>query len=237
MEIIPLGDSALTVRVDDRFKDTPEKTLKEVLNVVQRLEDAHIPGIIELAPAYTTVGVFFDPIRVINCAVEADSVTEWLTQKICEGLAHGKRKRGGRAVARVVEVPVCYDPEFAVDLDHVAQHAQMSPKEVIDLHQATDFHVSCIGFTPGFPYLAGLPEKLATPRRATPRKEIPAGSVAIGGRQSGIYPLRSPGGWNVIGRTPLRLFDPQTDPPTLLRAGDRLRFQAISRKEFETWTF
>jgi len=237
MEIIPLGDSALTVRVDDRFKDTPEKTLKEVLNVVQRLEDAHIPGIIELAPAYTTVGVFFDPIRVINCAVEADSVTEWLTQKICEGLAHGKRKRGGRAVARVVEVPVCYDPEFAVDLDHVAQHAHMSPKEVIDLHQATDFHVSCIGFTPGFPYLAGLPEKLATPRRATPRKEIPAGSVAIGGRQSGIYPLRSPGGWNVIGRTPLRLFDPQTDPPTLLRAGDRLRFQAISRKEFETWTF
>ena len=237
MEIMPLGDSALTVRVDDRFKDAPEKTLKEVLNVVRRLEDAHIPGIIELAPAYTTVGVFFDPIRVIDGAVEPDCVIEWLTQKICEGLAHGKRKRGGRAVARVVEVPVCYDPEFALDLDHVAQHAQMSPKEVVDLHQATDFHVSCIGFTPGFPYLAGLPEKLATPRRATPRKEIPAGSVAIGGRQSGIYSLRSPGGWNVIGRTPLRLFDPQTDPPTLLRAGDRLRFQAISRQEFETWTF
>jgi len=237
MKITPLGDSALTVRVDDRFKDAPEKTLKEVLNVVRRLEDAHIPGVIELAPAYTTVGVFFDPIRVINCAVEPGSVVEWITQKICEGLAHGKRKQGGRAVARVVEVPVCYDPEFALDLDHVAQHAQMSPKEVVDLHRATDYLVNCIGFTPGFPYLAGLPEKLATPRHATPRKEIAAGSVAIGGRQSGIYPLRSPGGWNVIGRTPLRLFDPQTNPPALLRAGDRLRFQAISRQEFETWTF
>jgi inhibitor of KinA len=164
-------------------------------------------------------------------------VIEWLTQKICEGLAHGKRKARQSAQSHPHRVPVCYDPEFALDLDHVAQHAQMSPKEVVNLHQVTDFHVSCIGFTPGFPFLAGLPEKLATPRRATPRKEIPAGSVAIGGRQSGIYPLRSPGGWNVIGRTPLPLFDPQTNPPALLRAGDRLRFQAISRQEFEAWTF
>ena len=113
----------------------------------------------------------------------------------------------------------------------------MSPKEVVDLHSGADYHVNCIGFTPGFAYLAGLPEKLTTPRRATPRKEIPAGSVAIGGTQSGIYPLRSPGGWNVIGRTPLRLFEPQKNPPTLLRAGDRLRFRAISRQEFEAWTF
>jgi len=237
MEITPLGDSALTVRVHDRFKDAPEETLKEVLNVVRRLEDAHIPGVIELAPAYTTVAVFFDPICVINRAVEPDRAIEWLTQKIHEELTHGKRKRGERAVARVVEIPVCYDPEFALDLDHVAQHAQMSPKEVVDLHRATDYHVNCIGFTPGFPYLAGLPEKLATPRRVTPRKEIPAGSVAIGGRQSGIYPLRSPGGWNVIGRTSLQLFDPKKNPPALLRAGDRLRFQAISRQEFEAWTF
>ena len=237
MEITPLGDSALIVHVRDRFKDAPEKTLDEVLDVRGRLEDAHIPGVVELAAAYTTVAVFFDPIRVINHAVEADRVIEWLTQKIHEELTHGKRKRGERAVARVVEIPVCYDPEFALDLDHVAQHARMSPKEVVDLHSAADYHVSCIGFTPGFPYLAGLPEKLTTPRRAAPRKEIPAGSVAIGGTQSGIYPLRSPGGWNVIGRTPLRLFDPQKNPPTLLRTGDRLRFLAISRQEYEAWTF
>ena len=237
MEITPLGDSALIVHVRDRFQDAPEKTLNEVLDVRGRLEDAHIPGVIELAAAYTTVAVFFDPIRVINHAVEPDRVIEWLTHKIHESLPPGERKRRKKAAARTVVIPVCYDPELALDLDHVAQHAQMSPKEVVDLHRATDYHVTCIGFTPGFPYLAGLPEKLATPRRVTPRKEIPAGSVAIGGRQSGIYPLRSPGGWNVIGRTSLQLFDPKKNPPALLRAGDRLRFQAISRQEFEAWTF
>ena len=233
MEIAPLGDAALVVRIRDRFEDAPEKTLNDVLNVLQRLEDAQIPGIIELAPAYTTVAVFFDPARVIDAAGEPDCVMEWLTQKIYETLTHGKRKQVKHAAARWVEIPVCYDPEFALDLDHVADHAQMSPKEIVDLHSAAEYRVNCIGFTPGFPYLTGLPGKLATPRRATPRKEIPTGSVAIGGAQTGIYPQVSPGGWNVIGRTPLRLFDPQKDPPVLLRAGNRVRFRAIAREEFE----
>ena len=233
MEIAPLGDAALVVRIRDRFEDAPEKTLNDVLNVLQRLEDAQIPGIIELAPAYTTVAVFFDPARVIDAAGEPDCVMEWLTQKIYEALTHGKRKQVKHAAARWVEIPVCYDPEFALDLDHVADHARMSRKEVVDLHSAAEYRVNCIGFTPGFPYLTGLPGKLATPRRATPRKEIPTGSVAIGGAQTGIYPQVSPGGWNVIGRTPLRLFDPQKDPPVLLRAGNRVRFRAITREEFE----
>jgi inhibitor of KinA len=201
--------------------------------VLQRLEDAQIPGIIELAPAYTTVAVFFDPVRVIDAAGEPDCVMEWLTQKIYETLTHGKRKQVKHAAARWVEIPVCYDPEFALDLDHVADHARMSPKEIVDLHTAAEYRVNCIGFTPGFPYLTGLPGKLTTPRRATPRKEIPTGSVAIGGAQTGIYPQVSPGGWNVIGRTPLRLFDAQKDPPVLLRAGNRVRFRAITREEFE----
>jgi inhibitor of KinA len=233
MEIAPLGDAALVVRIRDRFEDAPEKTLNDVLNVLQRLEDAQIPGIIELAPAYTTVAVFFDPARVIDAAGEPDCVMEWLTQKIYEALTHGKRKQIKHAAARWVEIPVCYDPEFALDLDHVADHARMSPKEIVDLHSAAEYRVNCIGFTPGFPYLTGLPGKLATPRRATPRKEIPTGSVAIGGAQTGIYPQVSPGGWNVIGRTPLRLFDAQKDPPVLLRAGNRVRFRAITRQEFE----
>ena len=233
MEIAPLGDAALVVRIRDRFEDAPEKTLNDVLNVLQRLEDAQIPGIIELAPAYTTVAVFFDPVRVIDAAGEPDCVMEWLTQKIYEALTHGKRKQIKHAAARWVEIPVCYDPEFAFDLDHVADHARMSPKEIVDLHSAAEYRVNCIGFTPGFPYLTGLPGKLATPRRATPRKEIPTGSVAIGGAQTGIYPQVSPGGWNVIGRTPLRLFDTQKDPPVLLRVGDRVRFREITREEFE----
>ena len=110
-----------------------------------------------------------------------------------------------------------YDPEFAPDLDHVAQTAELSPSEVICLHSAAEYRVACIGFVPGFPFLAGLPKKLATPRRGVPRKEIPPGSVGIGGAQTGIYPLRSPGGWNLIGRTPLRLFDPEKNPPVFLR--------------------
>lgn len=233
MEIAPLGDTALVVRIRDRFEDAPEKTLNEVLNVLGRLEDAQIPGVIELAPAYTSVAVFFDPVRVIDAAGEPDCVMEWLTQKIYEALTHGKHKQVEHEAARWVEIPVCYDPEFALDLDHVADHARMSPKDIVDLHSAAEYRVNCIGFTPGFPYLTGLPGKLATPRRATPRTSIPAGSVAIGGAQTGIYPQVSPGGWNVIGRTPSRLFDPQEDPPVLLRVGNRVRFRAITREEFE----
>jgi inhibitor of KinA len=233
MEIASVGDSALIVRVRDRFEDAPEDTLKEVLDVFRRLENARIPGVIELAPAYTTVAVFFDPVRVINATVEPSRASECLTQKIRDALAGGKRKQSKQAAASAIEIPVCYDPEFALDLDHVADHARMSPKEIVDLHSAAEYRVNCIGFTPGFPYLTGLPGKLATPRRATPRKEIPAGSVAIGGAQTGIYPQVSPGGWNVIGRTPLRLFDPQKDPPVLLRVGNRVRFRVITREEFE----
>jgi len=115
----------------------------------------------------------------------------------------------------------------------VAQHAGRTAQEVVDLHSGAEYRVSCLGFTPGFPFLAGLPNELGTPRRKIPRKEIPAGSVAIGGTQTGIYPVKSPGGWNVIGRTALRLFDPTKSPPAFLRAGDRVRFRSITREEFE----
>jgi inhibitor of KinA len=134
----------------------------------------------------------------------------------------------------LVEIPVCYDPEFALDVDDVARRASISPSEVIRLHSSAEYRVACIGFVPGFPFLAGLPKKLATPRRDVPRKQIPPGSVGIGGAQTGIYPLRSPGGWNLIGRTPLRLFDSRKNPPVLLRAGDRVHFRMITRDEFES---
>ena len=162
---------------------------------------------------------------------------DWLAERIravvAAGADRGRRVRTTRSDVRLAEIPVCYDPEFAPDLDEVARHAQISTKEVVDLHSTTEYRVACIGFVPGFPFLAGLPKKLATPRRDVPRKEIPAGSVGVGGAQTGIYPLRSPGGWNLIGRTPLRLFDPTKNPPALLQAGDRVRFRAITRQEFE----
>jgi len=174
---------------------------------------------------------------VVDAAPNPDEALNWLTERVREVLAagadRGRRVRSTKSNARLVEIPVCYDPEFALDLNDVASQANLTPTKVVDLHSRAEYRVSCIGFVPGFPFLAGLPKELATPRRATPRKEIPAGSVGIGGAQTGIYPLRSPGGWNLIGRTPLHLFDPEKTPPAFLCAGDRVRFRAITREEFE----
>jgi len=234
MEIVPLGDSTLIVRVRDQFQNAAEETLDIVLRTFQQLQNAAIPGVIELAPSYTSVAVFFDP-TVVGEAGRPDQLFDWCAQRIraaVAGVADPGRPRA--LAARLIEIPVCYDPEFALDVDDVASQGQLTTKEVIDLHSAAEYRVSCIGFTPGFPFLSGMPKKLATPRRHVPRKQIPAGSVGIGGAQTGIYPLHSPGGWNLIGRTPLRLFDPAQNPPALLRAGDRVRFRVITRDEFES---
>jgi inhibitor of KinA len=239
MEIIPLGDSALIVRVREQFDDAPEDTLDEVLRTFQQLRSAAIPGVIEVAPAYTSVAVFFDSVQVAKASGQAERSFDWLNERVRAAVAaivdRGRRHRRTRGDIHSVEIPVCYDPEFAPDLDDVVRHAGISAKEVIDLHSAAEYRVACIGFVPGFPFLTGLAKELATPRRDTPRKEIAPGSVGIGGAQTGIYPLRSPGGWNLIGRTPLKLFDPAKNPSALLRAGDRVRFRAITREEFESF--
>lgn len=234
MEIIPLGDSALLVRVCETAAGISDESLSAVLNALHKLRAAGIPGVIELAPAYATIGLFFDPARVISAGAKPEAVFDWMAEKVREAISQ-RKKIVAKTTSREVEIPVCYDSEFALDLDEVARHAGLSQKEVIDLHSATRYRVSCLGFTPGFPFLSGLPQKLITPRRATPRKEILAGSVAIGGRQTGVYPIKSPGGWNVIGRTPLRLFDPNKNPPALLRIGDRVRFRQITHEKFEAF--
>jgi inhibitor of KinA len=237
MEIIPLGDSALVVRARETFEDAPEETLDEVLRVFESLQLAAIPGVIELAPAYTSVAVFFDPVAVLKSIGAANEVFDELATKIRSAIDSASKRHRRRTAARaprLIEVPVCYDQEFGVDLDRVAQHTKLSERKIVDLHSASEYRVACIGFVPGFTFLAGLPKNLATPRRDMPRKEIPPGSVGIGGAQTGIYPLRSPGGWNLIGRTPLNLFDPSKNPPTLLHPGDRVRFRSITREEFES---
>jgi inhibitor of KinA len=233
MEVNPLGDSALLIRLRNDFEKAPAKSLATVLDAMRRLEVARIPGVVELAPAYTTIALFFDPIRVVKAGAPADGLLDWLTAKVGSALRERSRQKLKKSQPRLVEVPVCYEREFALDLDEVAQHANLSPEDIIRLHAGGEYHVHCLGFTPGFGFLSGLDPKLATPRRATPRKKVPAGAVAIGGTQTGIYPVHSPGGWNVIGRTPLRMFDVKRDPPARLRAGDRARFRAITREEFE----
>jgi inhibitor of KinA len=237
MDIIPAGDSALIVRVREQYENAPEETLDEVLRIFQLLQRAAIPGVIELAPAYTSVAVFFDPVAVLKSGGAAHGIFDELAAKIQSAItpASGRRRRlTAKRARRLIEIPVCYDAEFGVDLDRVAEHTKLPEHEVIHLHGTGEYRVACIGFVPGFTFLAGLPKNLATPRRDVPRKEIPPGSVGIGGAQTGIYPLRSPGGWNLIGRTPLKLFDASKTPPTLLSPGDRVRFRAISRDEFES---
>jgi inhibitor of KinA len=237
MDIIPLGDSALVVRVREQFEDAPEETLDEVLRVFRLLQKAAIPGVIELTPAYTSVAVFFNPLAVLKTNGTANGVFDELATRIRSAIIPSSRRLRRRTAAgrpRLIKIPVCYDPKFGFDLNLVTEHTKLSEREIVNLHSKGEYRVACIGFVPGFPFLAGLPKNLATPRRDVPRKEIPPGSVGIGGTQTGIYPLRSPGGWNLIGRTPLRLFDPTKNPPTLLRPGDRVRFRIITREEFES---
>jgi inhibitor of KinA len=228
MEITRLGDSALIVRVVDDFARDPDAALDTVRGALRALEKAAIPGVIELAPAYTTIGVFFDPTR-LEGAAPVDSL-----QTAIENALRGSSIEDGTGIETpLIEIPVCYDREFAPDLGDVARTAGLAEAEVVRRHSSAAYRVNCVGFIAGFPFMSGLPSELATPRRASPRKEIPAGSVGIGGAQTGIYPRISPGGWNLIGRTPLRLFDVQREPPTILQAGDRVRFREISRVEFE----
>jgi inhibitor of KinA len=139
--------------------------------------------------------------------------------------------------AEVVTIPVCYDVEFGPDLPDVAHRAGLSTEEVIRLHSSPTYLVYFLGFSPGFVYLGGLPDSLHTPRLATPRPTIAGGSVGIAGSQTGIYPVDSPGGWKLIGRTPLRMFDPEATPPTRLQPGDRMKFAPIDREEFQVFSF
>ena len=235
MEIQSLGDSALTIHVRDEFQSDPEGCLRDVERVLGLLQAACLPGVREVTPAFTSVSVFYDPAQIAGDA-EVESPFEWLAEKIT-ALVVGAGGGDHRAEsARLVEIPVCYDKEFGLDLGLVAARAGLTETEVIAAHSGATYRVGCIGFVPGFPFLLGLPRELATPRHATPRIQVAAGSVAIGGAQTGIYPQQSPGGWNVIGRTPRHLFDVERETPALLAQGDVVRFRSITRAEFDALT-
>jgi len=175
-----------------------------------------VRGILNLHPAYTSVLVDFDPRLRSHAQVEA-LVRASLACHPDEAPAEPRR----------VEIPVRYGGEFGPDLADVARHTGIAQERVVELHAAAEYLVDFVGFATCFPYLGGLPPTLATPRLAAPRKHVPAGSVAIGGAQAGIYPLASPGGWRLIGRTHLKLFDPSASPPPLLRMSDRVRFVPV----------
>ena len=190
-----------------------------------RLERARVPGMREYVPAFATVAVFYDP-----AALGGEGAFTRAAATVREALAELPEEPP--AAGRMVEIPVAYGGEMGPDLEEVARQARLGADEVVSIHAGGDYLVHMIGFAPGFAYLGGLSERIAVPRRTTPRAVVPASSVGIGGSQTGVYPLASPGGWQIIGRTPLRLFVADRAEPALLRMGDRVRFRAISPEEF-----
>ncbi|MES2693565.1 MAG: 5-oxoprolinase subunit PxpB [Verrucomicrobiota bacterium] len=220
MTIQALGDSAITISLGERVDEAIAARARAIAAEIER----HRPGgVVDVVSAFASVAVFYERMHSREFAE--------LKQEIA-ALAARADEATVAVAARRVEIPVCYGGEFGPDLGDVARHTGLTAAEIIARHAGGDYLVHAIGFAPGFPYLGGLPAELATPRRATPRPAVPAGSVGIGGAQTGVYPFTTPGGWNVIGRTPRALFDAGRVEPALLKAGDRVSFVPLAEAEF-----
>ncbi|MDA1477827.1 5-oxoprolinase subunit PxpB [Bacillus changyiensis] len=228
VEMAPLGDSALIIKFGT---DINEQTHRITSALTKQIESAPFPGLIECVPAFTSVTVFYDPLEVSRNSSKGVSPFEKVKGIIKNTLYRLTIEE--EIDRRTVEIPVCYGGEFGPDLEEVAQINNLTTEEVINIHTAGEYLVYMLGFAPGFPYLGGMSEKIAAPRRSSPRTSIPAGSVGIAGMQTGVYPLSTPGGWQLIGHTPLELFRPCEEPPSLLRAGDMVKFVRVTKAEYD----
>jgi KipI family sensor histidine kinase inhibitor len=216
--ITPCGESALLVEfapvisaaVNDRVHSLAEDLAARV-----------IPGLVETVPAYGSLLVYFD-----LCRIRYRKLRAMLRRRIAQA------GEGSAAARTLFFIPVCYEGEFAEDLGEVASHTSLSREEIIRRHTAPRYRIFMLGFLPGFPYLGGLDPALQTPRRKTPRIAVPRGAVGIGGNQTGIYPLESPGGWQLIGRTPVRPYDSRREEPVLYKTGDFIAFFPVGTKEY-----
>jgi KipI family sensor histidine kinase inhibitor len=219
-----LADDAWLIHVGDAAD--PASNMR-VHALAARIRAASPPWLRDLTPAYASLGVYFDGELFDGMRVDPDDVRGWL-----EAQCRDDTESMIAQPSRLVEIPVRYGGSFGDDIIGAAAELGLAPTELIARHSAPLYTVAMIGFAPGFPYLSGLDPALALPRLATPRTRVPAGSIGIGGAQTGIYPRESPGGWRLIGRTPLTLFDPQRAAPSLLAPGDRVRFVAIDDDVF-----
>ena len=217
MDLRPVGVNGILAVLGDSIS---EQTGAQVAALREAIADAHISSVEETIPAYASLLVKYDPFLTDYAA-------------LCDCLRALEKRLSVSTVqtGKIVEIPVCYGGAYGEDLPFVARHAGMTEREVVALHSGQPYRIYMLGFLPGFPYLGGLDERLHTPRLSTPRTRIPAGSVGIGGKQTGVYPMESPGGWQLIGRTPLTLFAP--GEPLPYAAGDRIRFVPIDEGEFE----
>jgi len=215
---LPLGDRALCVELGDSISEATNRRVHSLSREIGRLGAR---GVLDVVPTYRSLVVYYDPLSISH----ADLVSRI-------GELDGTLEEGEAVAPRLVEIPTLYGGEYGPDIGDVAGHNGISEADVIEIHSGTDYPVYMMGFLPGFPYLGGMSERIATPRLKTPRSTIPAGSVAIADRQTGIYPVESPGGWRLIGRTPISLFDPTREPPVAIEPGDYLRFVQVDQSEY-----
>jgi inhibitor of KinA len=219
MRIVPAGDAAVVVEFEERIDPAVNA---RVIALAEKLQVAAISGVRDVVPTFRSVAVYFDPLRT--------NYTQ-LLERIETEAQLGPRP--GTAKRPQITIPVCYGGELGPDLPHVAAFAKMSERDVIALHSSTAYRVFMLGFVAGFAYMGIVDARIAMPRHSTPRVRVPLGSVGIAGVQTGIYPAETPGGWQLIGRTPVKPFDAARAEPFLMKAGDTVRFTPIDRTEFD----
>ncbi len=224
--IFPLGDSAITI---DFGNCIDEGINQEVIARFNQLRQHPWPGMIEAVPAYSSLTIHYDVQALKKKMSAGHTVYEWMEQQLRQQMKHSIQYKEEKE--RVINIPVCYEEEFAWDIQQLAAKKNIAVNEVIQIHTSKTYKVYMLGFLPGFTYMGEVDEKITIPRKPQPAN-IEAGSVGIAGKQTGIYPLSSPGGWQIIGRTPVKLFDVTRDEPTLLKAGDRVQFYSITKEEF-----
>lgn len=224
--IFPLGDSALTID----FGSTIDPIINQrVIALFQHLQQNPIKGIIETVPAYSSLTVYYDVMTLRKIINDNNSVYDWVKEQIQARLQNDSIS--STREPRFMKIPVCYEKEFAPDLQWIAEQKRLSSSEIISLHVGKKYRVYMIGFLPGFAYMGELDGQIEIPRKLQPR-QVEAGSVGIAGKQTGIYPLSSPGGWQIIGHTPMKLFDVTKGDPVILRMGDEVQFYPITEEEF-----
>jgi len=218
--VIPLGDAALLVAFESVIDIDVNR---RVLSLAAHVRAQQVGGVRDVVPAYASCAVHFDPLRTDVARLET---------AIATSIEQAARAEGRAPAASTLNIPVCYGGPFGPDLAAVATFAELAEDEVVRLHVEREYRVFMIGFLPGFPYLGPVDDRIAAPRRDAPRAVVRRGSVALAGRQTGVYPIDSPGGWQIIGRTPLSLFDPSSSTPARLAPGDTVRFVPIDSDEF-----
>lgn len=225
-KIIPLSETALLIS----FGDSISLELHEQVMQAQQLIEHHpFKGFVETVPAYNSLVVYYDPLLIEQ---KKETIAGTLEQSILS-IIQTDHKNKPETNTDLITIPVCYDEVFGIDLHGLSETLHLSVEEIIQLHSSKTYKVFMTGFTPGFPYMGTVDDRIITKRKSTPRTKVDAGSVAIAGIQTGIYPLNTPGGWNIIGKTPLKLFDLSKPNPFLLKAGDEVKFESITKDEFD----